>query len=88
MSQTNTANVVASVPVGKIGRLPNTASSTADDKLSNQDEKNQEHASKDQSVRFRKLQKRLRRLTGQAIDQYKMIEDGDRILVCLSGGKL
>jgi tRNA 2-thiocytidine biosynthesis protein TtcA len=34
-----------------------------------------------------KLQKRLRRLTGQALHQYQMISEGDRIMVCLSGGK-
>lgn len=34
-----------------------------------------------------KLKKRLRRLTGQAIQQYQMINEGDRIMVCLSGGK-
>lgn len=36
---------------------------------------------------FNKLQKRLRRLTGTAITDYNMIEDGDRVMVCLSGGK-
>ncbi len=35
---------------------------------------------------FNKLQKRLRRQTGQAIEDYKMIEQGDKIMVCLSGG--
>lgn len=36
---------------------------------------------------FNKLQKRLRRLAGEAIVDYNMIEDGDRVMVCLSGGK-
>lgn len=34
-----------------------------------------------------KLQKRLRRLVGQAIADYGMIQEGDRVMVCVSGGK-
>jgi tRNA 2-thiocytidine biosynthesis protein TtcA len=34
-----------------------------------------------------KLEKRLCRLMGQAISDYNMIEAGDRVMVCMSGGK-
>ncbi|TDJ47991.1 MAG: tRNA 2-thiocytidine(32) synthetase TtcA [Gammaproteobacteria bacterium] len=43
--------------------------------------------SKQDKKRFNQLQKRLRRDVGNAIADYNMIEAGDRIMVCLSGGK-
>ena len=43
--------------------------------------------SKKEKTEFNKLQKRLRRNAGNAIADYNMIEEGDRVMVCLSGGK-
>jgi tRNA 2-thiocytidine biosynthesis protein TtcA len=43
--------------------------------------------SKKEKTEFNKLQKRLRRNVGNAIADYRMIEPGDRLMVCLSGGK-
>lgn len=39
------------------------------------------------AIELNKLSKRLHRLTGQAIIDFNMIEQGDRVMVCMSGGK-
>ncbi len=38
-------------------------------------------------TQFNKLQKKLRHHVGDAIADYNLIEEGDKVMVCLSGGK-
>jgi tRNA 2-thiocytidine biosynthesis protein TtcA len=40
-----------------------------------------------QAFEINKLSKRLHRLVGQAVTDFNMIEEGDKVMVCLSGGK-
>ena len=41
----------------------------------------------EEKYEFNKLHKRLRSAVGRAVVDYGMIEEGDRVMVCLSGGK-
>ncbi len=43
--------------------------------------------SKKDTNALKKYQKKIRRSVGQAVQQFNMIEEGDRVMVCLSGGK-
>jgi tRNA 2-thiocytidine biosynthesis protein TtcA len=57
------------------------------EKAARDDAKKTPDLSKKEKTEFNKLQKRLRRLVGEAIADYNMIEAGDKVMVCLSGGK-
>ena len=39
------------------------------------------------SNNFNKIEKKIRRLAGKAIEDFKLIDDNDKVMVCVSGGK-
>lgn len=59
--------------------------------ISTAEETASEAASEEKKERLsfenRKLEKRLVRLCAQAITDFNLIEDGDKVMVCVSGGK-
>ena len=64
----------------------NTATDTAEPGTSHQP-KTERDAALRAARETNKLEKRLCRQVGQAIIEFNMIEEGDRVMVCVSGGK-
>lgn len=75
----STINIPLDKIQGKTQKAQSLAINTNINEQSMSDSKN--------SKKQEKLQKKLLHYTGKAIADYNMIETGDRVLVCLSGGK-
>lgn len=82
-AQTTDEQHIADVLLGKSVHM---TEDDDDDRLPSDDEP---HELDDgiKSSRFKKLQKKLRKEISWAIRDFKMIEDGDVVMVCISGGK-
>lgn len=68
-------------------KSPLTAQSVAKQSMAMQSMAAQSLAQKTDEQRLNRSRKSLRRDVGRAIADYNMIEDGDLVMVCLSGGK-
>ena len=42
---------------------------------------------KKKSNNFNKIERKIRRLAGKAIEDFNLIDNNDKIMVCVSGGK-
>lgn len=69
----------------ELNNAPNFLDNASDDDDNNEPSDMQQSDS--QTAHFRKLQKKLRRQVSWAIRDFNMIEDGDVVMVCVSGGK-
>jgi tRNA 2-thiocytidine biosynthesis protein TtcA len=77
---------MSDIPYQEILNDPNSVVACDDDALHGADQ-SASSAERKAKTRLNKLQKRLRREMGRAIEDFRMIEEGDRVMVCLSGGK-